>query len=282
MKARLFLLAILFSLVIVVALSNSPAIHSQSKTSSTGTTLSKDEQDFFNEINEARAHPDVYATYLEKLKPMFAGKVYKGTLETQEGWTAVAEAIAFLRTLKPQGPFTLSQGLCKAAAAHMQDQSSSGATGHKSTSSGSMIEDRVKPFGTWQGGIGEDLSYGDDSARERLLTWLIDDGFPTRGHRKRVMSADYRVAGLSCGKHPEYQMMCVLTLAGGFMDSIAAKPAADGENKTAATTKSQPATATLSVNAPAQPSNSSKPSANSNSGGSNSNKAKTTSKPRKL
>jgi hypothetical protein len=86
-----------------------------------------------------------------------------------------------------------------------------------------MIEDRVKPFGTWQGGIGENLSYGNDSARERVLTWLIDDGFATRGHRKRVMSADYRVAGLSCGKHPQFEKMCVLTLAGGFTDAVAAK-----------------------------------------------------------
>lgn len=219
MKGRLFLLSVLSSLVIFVAISKSPTIHSQDKAESAVKALSKDEQDLMNEINEARAHPDVYASYLEKLKPLFAGKVYKGTLETQEGWAAVEDAIAFLRTLKPQGPFIMSQGLCKAAAAHMQDQSGSGATGHKSIGSGWMIEDRVKPFGTWEGGIGENLSYGNDPARERVLTWLIDDGFASRGHRKRVMSADYRVAGLSCGKHPEYEVMCVLTLAGSFTDA---------------------------------------------------------------
>lgn len=62
MKARLFLLSILSSLVIVVAISNSPTIHSQSKADSTGNTLSKDEQDLLNEVNQARAHPDVYAS----------------------------------------------------------------------------------------------------------------------------------------------------------------------------------------------------------------------------
>lgn len=222
-EVRLCLLAILASVVIVVAISSSPAIHSQGQASPTGSTLSKDEQDLWNEINQARVHPDVYASYLEKLKPFFAGNVYKGTLNTQEGWAAVEDAIAFLRTLKPQGPFTMSQGLCKAAAAHIQDQGSSGKTGHKSTGSGLLIEDRVKPFGTWQGGIGENLSYGNDSARERVLTWLIDDGFATRGHRKRVMSAEYRVAGLSCGKHPEFEKMCVLTLAGGFTDTVTGK-----------------------------------------------------------
>jgi len=282
MKVRLFLLSILSSLLIVVAISHSPTIHSQGKRDAMGNTLSKDEQDLLTEINEARAHPDVYANYLEKLKPLFAGKVYKGTLKTQEGWAAVADAIAFLRTLKPQGPFTMSQGLQKAAAAHMQDQGSSGATGHKTGGSGALIEDRVKPFGTWQGGIGENLSYGKDSARERVLTWLIDDGFASRGHRKRVMSADYRVAGLSCGKHPQYEVMCCLTLAGGFMDSDAAKPATGSGNKSGAPLKSQPPNATLSVSSPAQSNNNSATSPNSNSGTLNSNKKPAPAKPRKF
>lgn len=193
-------------------------IHAQDKAHPTGNTLSKDEQDLWIEINQARAQPEVYASYLEKLRPLFAGKVYKGAIETQEGWAAVVDAIAFLHTLKPQSPFTLSAGLCKAAATHLQDQSRSGSTGHKSTGSGLMIEDRVKPFGTWQGSIGENLSYGNDSARERVLAWLIDDGFATRGHRKRIMSADYRIGGLSCGKHPEYEKMCVLTLTERFTE----------------------------------------------------------------
>lgn len=177
----------------------------------------------------------------------------------------------------------MSQGLRNAALAHMQDQSSSGNTGHKTSGSGTMIEDRVKPFGSWQGGIGENLSYGNDSARERVLTWLIDDGFPTRGHRKRMMTADYRVAGLSCGKHPEYEMMCCLTLAGGFRDSIAAKPATDNGTKSGTPLKSQPPAATLSVNAPSQSNNTNRAnSPTSNSSESNSNKAKVSTKPPKL
>jgi uncharacterized protein YkwD len=239
MKVRLFLLSILCSLLILAATSNSPRTHSQSKTASAGKALSKEEQDLFNEINQVRAHPDVYVTYLKKMKPLFVGKVYKKTLETQEGWAAVEDAIAYLLTLQPQSPFTMSQGLNKAAAAHIKEQGRSGSTGHQTTSSGAMIEDRVKPFGTWEGAIGENLTYGRESARERVLTWLIDDGFATRGHRKRVMSADYSVAGLSCGKHPEYEKMCCLTLAGGFIDSVAPTPAANSAKKSGKPLKSQ-------------------------------------------
>ncbi len=63
-----------------------------------------------------------------------------------------------------------------------------------------------------------------ESARERLLNWLIDDGFPGRGHRVRLMSSDYKVAGVCCGPHPEFKSMCVITLAGGFVDLQPAKP----------------------------------------------------------
>ena len=98
---------------------------------------------------------------------------------------------------------------------HVKDQSSSGGTGHRSGNS-SMIEDRVKPYGRWEGAIGENICYGNDSARERLLTWLIDDGFPSRGHRRRLLGTEYQVAGISCGSHPQYNAICVLTLAGGF------------------------------------------------------------------
>ena len=233
MKVRLVGLAILCTLAVVV-ISKSPAIQAQGKPGLSPKGMSKAEWEFLNEINSARAHPDVYISYLEQLKPLFKGKVYRGSLETQEGWAAVEDAIAFLRTVKPESPFNVSSGLQLAAKAHVKDQSLSGATGHETQGSGAMIEDRVKPFGSWEGAIGENLSYGNDSARERLLTWLIDDGVSTRGHRKRVMSSDYRVAGLSCGKHTEYGTMCCLTLAGAFTDSL--PPA-----KTANSNKTKPA-----------------------------------------
>jgi uncharacterized protein YkwD len=272
MKVRLFGLLIVCLLVVAVAISNSPSIHSQGKPAS-ASNLSKYEQDLLSEINQARAHPEVYASYLEKLKPLFVGKVYRGSLTTKEGWAAVEDAIAFLRAAKPQPPLNTSSGLSSAASSHLKEQSGSGSTGHKTGGSGAMIEDRVKPFGSWEGGIGENLSYGNESARERLLTWLIDDGVASRGHRNRVMSSDYKVAGVCCGPHPEYQKMCVLTLAGGFMDSGGAKPATDDQTKSDNTLKSQP-TATQSVSAPAQSNSNKSVGPSSNSGASNSNKTK--------
>ena len=50
---------------------------SKANGSSSNSGLSQPEQDLMNEINQARAHPQVYASYLEKLKPLFKGNVYK-------------------------------------------------------------------------------------------------------------------------------------------------------------------------------------------------------------
>jgi uncharacterized protein YkwD len=227
MKVRLLLL--LCMLAVGVLFAGSDRTHSQSNQLAAAGGLSTAEGDLLSEINSARAHPQVYASYLEKLKPLFSGKVYtpsgQEAYATQEGWSAVEEAMKFLRAAKPQGPLNRSPGLCLAAATHVKDQSGTGATGHKGADS-TFIEERVKPFGNWQGGIGENLTYGNGSGRERVLTWLIDDGFASRGHRMRIMSENYRVAGVSCGAHPQFGAMCVLTLAGGFNELQPAKPVA--------------------------------------------------------
>jgi len=244
MKPRLVgTVAICCTLGLAFAIFGGDQGQSQTTKDASGAALSEVERDLLREINQARALPSVYASYLEKLKPQFKGKDYtapgKPALTTEEGWSAVEEAIKFMRAAKPLGPLATSPGLCLAALSHVKDQSGSGATGHRGGDT-NLIEQRVKPFGTWQGGIGENLAYGNESARERLLTWLIDDGFGSRGHRMRIMSPNYRVAGVSCGPHPQFQTMCVLTLAGGFIETQAAKAAPPPANT--AKPKSKPQT----------------------------------------
>ena len=271
MKLRLFGLSAALCISSLILFDASRTTHSQTSKA----TLSQVEQDLLNEINKARAEPQVYAGYLEKLKPLFKGKMYtaegmENGLETQEGWDAVEDAIKFMRAAKPLGPLSASEGLRLAAVTHVKDQSASGSTGHAGADK-MLIEERVKPFGAWQGGIGENLVYGSESARERLLTWLIDDGVKARGHRRRVMSDDYKVAGVSCGPHPEFGAMCVLALAGGFTDT-AAKQQTANTNQSGKALPNQAPKATLSVTPPSTNSN---VSGNKNSNGdSNANKQK--------
>jgi len=272
MKVRLLGLFVLACAFAVIAWNKSETTHSQTKKSL--PALSQAEQDLLNEINQARANPQLYAGYLEKLKPRFKGKQYSTEtleVETREGWAAVADAINFMNAAKPIGPLSAADGLNLAASSHVKEQSASGATGHSGADK-MMIEDRVKPFGSWQGDIGENLAYGNESARERLLTWLIDDGFANRNHRKRIMGQNYKVAGISCGPHPEYGAMCVLALAGGFTNSAPAQ-SADDAVKPGNVLKNDPPKATLSVTAPANTStNTGVKSSNGSSTNANKNK----------
>ena len=235
MKIRFTLIALVATFAICTAF---PTAHSQTNKSGSGTALTDSERDLLNEINQARANPQLYATYLEKLKPQFTGKQYtpagKDPLTTEEGWSAVDDAIIYLKTLKPLPPLVASNGLSLAAMSHVKDQANTGNTGHRGATG--MIEERVKPYGRWQGAIGENICYGNDSARERLMTWLIDDGFPSRGHRRRLLGNEFQVAGISCGSHPQYNAMCVLTLAGGFNEFNRGTTAANTVNTPTKTT----------------------------------------------
>lgn len=192
------------------------------------------EQDIVGEINLARTRPAEYAAYLEQLRPLFAGREYrrpgKPGLLTEEGTKALDEAVAFLRAARPAPPLTLSLGMCSGARELVREQSASGATGHQGAD-GSFCEQRSQRFGSWTAPIGENLSYGDDTARERVITLLIDDGFASRGHRKRLLDPTFKVAGVACGEH-KLGAMCVITLAAGFAEGSAKSEQPAGKKTT--------------------------------------------------
>jgi len=194
-------------------------VSAQVKQAKPGDRLSPLERELLDEMNFARTRPAEYAAHLEQLKPFFKGNVYAppggGAFSTQEGWAAVEEAISFLRSAKPIAPFSVAEGMCFGAGDLVKDQSKSGATGHRG-SDGSFCEQRLLKYGTWAAPVGENLSYGRQSARERVMELIIDDGFSSRGHRLRMFDAGLKVAGISCGPHTSLGNVCVITMAGGF------------------------------------------------------------------
>ena len=177
-----------------------------------------------DEINRARAHPKAYAEYLRPWLDQFGGRLLKIpgeiALETQEGRPAVAEAIAFLERAEPLPPLAWSPGLAQAAQEHVQEQAG-GATGHAGRK-GSTPFQRMERFGRWQDSAGEAIAYGPDDPRRVVLNLLVDDGVPSRGHRKSLFNPEFHVAGAALGPHAEYGHLCVIDLAGGF---VADRPA---------------------------------------------------------
>ena len=167
------------------------------------------------EINFARTRPRAYAERLRGYRALFRGKVvyYPGNpvgLMTSEGVRAVDEAIRFLEKQVPLEPIEASALLARAAGDHVAEQGPRGATGHLSAD-GANPRDRVARRG---GGIyvAEVITYGPPSAVEVVRQLIVDDAAPGRGHRKTVFAAEMRYAGVACGAHRVYRVMCVANL----------------------------------------------------------------------
>jgi uncharacterized protein YkwD len=211
---NLFILCLILTFIPVAGLT-------QSHRTSEVPYLSPLEKAVVNEINLARTSPKAYLSFLEQFKKNYDGRLLKLSgqtpILTREGTSAVAEAIRSLHSQKPISPLSPSKGMSSGARDHVKDLRTSGASQHEG-SDGSQTWDRVDRYGTWQKIIGENISFGHDKARNIVMTLMIDDGVPNRGHRKNILNPDFRVVGVACGDHPAYRTICVITFAGGYRE----------------------------------------------------------------
>ncbi|MDR3341879.1 MAG: CAP domain-containing protein [Treponema sp.] len=177
--------------------------------------LTRVEKDVILELNMVRSDPRKYADLY--IKPQIA--YFKGTLfsepgrsiglRTNEGAKAVEECYQALITMQPVPLLYPEKGLSLAAKDHVLDTRKTGRVGHTG-SDGSTMGGRLNRYGKWAGSAGENISYGNDKARDIVVQLLIDDGVSSRGHRTNNMSGAFTRIGVAVGKHAGYGSMCVL------------------------------------------------------------------------
>lgn len=186
------------------------------------TYLSEIEKQIVIELNRVRTKPKKYSElYLEPMRSLFRGNIlqYPGeiAIRTNEGVSALNECISVLNKTKPMGVLETTEGIHIAAKVHMQDQSNIGGTGH-SGSDGSSPFQRMERYGQWQQTAGENIAYGQNNAQRIVIGLLVDDGVPSRGHRKNILNTDFGVVGVSHGTHPKIRNVTVMDFAGEYKD----------------------------------------------------------------
>jgi hypothetical protein len=170
------------------------------------------------EINTLRGHPHAYADHVRRLVDAFDDRgrlCVPGArpIPTVEGRDAVVEAARALAGIAaPAPPLSPSSSLAAAAAEHVRDQGATGDVGHRG-SDGSNSRARITRHGTCDGVAGEVIDYGWRDARALVVDLVVDDGVKDRGHRVNLLDPVYRTAGVACGPHRVYGVMCVVELA---------------------------------------------------------------------
>ena len=182
--------------------------------------LDKQEQEIIHELNKVRSNPKQFAEeYLEELQAYFDGKIFtypgRTPIVTKEGVSPLKECIEILKKIEGMSMLKPSDGLSKASALLTTDQQKKGGIGHIS-SNGSTPVNRVKKYGEWNICLAENIAYGSFDPRQIVISLLIDDGVPDRGHRKNILDPCFQFVGVSFGNHPTYQSMCVMDFAGDY------------------------------------------------------------------
>lgn len=158
------------------------------------------------EINLARENPSLYATFVAEARPF----------HMIERGHAVDEAVRFLKKARPLPQLVLSAGMSRGAADHCSEQIE-GQVGHDGADRSSP-GDRISRYGTWSATWGENISYGQKTARGIVLTLIIDDGVRSRGHRKNIFNPKFNYAGAAFGPHARYRTVCSIDFAGGYAE----------------------------------------------------------------
>jgi hypothetical protein len=166
------------------------------------------------EINFARTQPFDYAQLLRRRARL--GDDYEAPTQAGPSDSAdLSEAIDFLERQPPLPPLQADERLAAAARLHVRAQGEGRAVGHDEAD-GVSFETRLHREGVWAGLAGENISYGRESSRGVVTQLIIDSGVRGRGHRGNIFDRAYSDAGVACGPHQAYGVMCVIDFAGAL------------------------------------------------------------------
>lgn len=180
-------------------------------------------QDILAEVNRVRTDPAGYIQELRDVRKNINGDMLRkpdGTMwRTVEGVVAVDDAIKDLEKTSPLKPLSFSDGLAEAAGIQLADLKENISLGHTGKD-GSTPFARIKRLGSLkEDRWGENISFNHAVAKEVVLAFIIDDGVPSRGHRKNILKESFAEIGIAYGIANDKTPVCVMVFANEFTRS---------------------------------------------------------------
>lgn len=137
-------------------------------------------------------------------------------ISTEEGPKAYREAISFLETAQPVAELEWNDGIFKACLDHAIDIGEAGTFNHKGTD-GSKLSTRLERYGAWKGAAGESIDFASYTKEDILISLIVDDGNPSRGHRKNVFNPKFKTGAVAASRHIAMDICFVFDYTGEFI-----------------------------------------------------------------
>jgi len=185
-------------------------------------TLNEMESELVREVSAFRANPNHYADLLAERLPNYEGLTLRlskhKVLRTSEGAPACEEAIRVLRGAEAIAEPKTSFGMCKAAREAVAEHGPAG-TLRGSDSDGSLSVGRLTNFGFWEGTAVEVAGFGDYTASDMLLSFLVGDADSSRAHRRALLDTTYTHMGVGAAEHrSDFKKIAILNFATHWRD----------------------------------------------------------------
>lgn len=162
------------------------------------------EMSILSEINLARSNPKAYFdNYIAPQKNKFSAEYFNSC--KQDMYSAGS-----------LGRLAFQEGLYRVSKEHVDTQGPAGTRGHTRTD-GRAWQTAISEYGSYYS-VGENISYGKNTAQDIVIQLLVDDGVPSLGHRENILNPNYDSAGCAYGTHKTYRYMCVINFAKNWRD----------------------------------------------------------------
>jgi len=146
------------------------------------------------------------------MKRAYDGKMMKRKnmfVQRQEGVEAVDRAIQYLHSVTTTGEnFRLSKGLSQAAKELCEISYDK---------VGQFVDESlIRKHGNFYGQMEQYLAFMNNSPREIVLEWILDDGNQNGEHRQMLFSNEFKFVGIASGPHKDHQRITCVILVTEF------------------------------------------------------------------